>query len=207
MKQNNLLKYFFFVASILITNCLFSQTIRIAPGATISNLKWSTSPGSYIFDELSVQPAAFVGIEYFNKGAFTISSNVGYHYKAGSELIFISDSPGNGYREDVFHAKLGYVTLNTLVDFKLKGPRFTPFASVGPRVDMKVYDKKFQGELFNDFIFGMNTGLGVKFNTGNIGIGVKADYLISFNNLATLKDTKVRDNTFLISVFIDLPLK
>jgi hypothetical protein len=47
----------------------------------------------------------------------------------------------------------------------------------------------------------------VKFNTGNIGIGVKADYLISFNNLATLKDTKVRDNTFLISVFIDLPLK
>ena len=72
-----------------------SQSIRIAPGATISNLKWSTTSGNDVYDDISIQPAAFVGVEYFNKGAFAISSNIGYHYKAGREKVYYTDNLGN----------------------------------------------------------------------------------------------------------------
>jgi hypothetical protein len=174
----------------------FSQTLTFQAGTSISKLDWYIEiVDESIYGEYIINPTFLVGVEYFNKTHFYLSSNIGYIVKGGGSTRDIR-AEDNSITKHYISAKYSYLTLNTTFDLKHTfGEKFTAYLSVGPRIDIGLgYNDQFESlhNDLNNIIYGMITGLGVKYKFGFGNLGIRYDRYFNFNQIAKWESAQFR---------------
>jgi hypothetical protein len=192
-----------------------AQVLQIQGGFSNSRFHWTISDG---IDKITKFPmngqSIFVGLIYLDKKYFNLSSNIGTFRRGGSVLITYEDSTSDGVA-----GAIDYFSINTM--FEAKYPiknNFVPFLSIGPRADIVISSKELfnhfkNGGLLNEFSYGLIVGAGLKYILRKVQLGIRADHLLSFNDVAELKDKppladwKITDKTFLVNATLGIKLK
>lgn len=167
---------------ITFTNYAFAQSspwIGIRNGISISKMKFDPWGDNFDFRKSMVSYSGGLQIEYLNHTYWSVVSNISYVQKGG---IRINDTFSN--RPTSERWELHYLSLDTQFKAKLPLHRFTPYVTIGPRVDyLTGYNHYFKE--WNDVFtlakrsYGIRYGIGVRYEVGRIGIFV--DWLNNYN--------------------------
>jgi len=201
------------------------QTIKIQGGTSISKLNWKIFNNA-LYDDALIGYSFFMGIDYFDKQYFNLSSNIGMLRKGGvyntSLLSFDENAELISIGTYTEKATLDYVSLNTTIDFKYPiKEKFSPFVGVGPRFDYLVASNKiFEGfkevNTLKNYSIGLILGAGLKYDISNFQIGLRADYYVNFTEIAhftqimsnfTPSSEKITANTYTINLIFGYKLK
>jgi len=209
MKQLKILS-----AAILICPFLFGQTLKIQTGVSSSNLDWQISSLDWKHENKNLVGIPIsIGLDYFQKKHFNISSNLGFLKKGGTvtlkapqQVLTSGITIGDDYLSDqVTGANLDYLSFNTTCDFSypLKN-NITPFIGIGPRIDLLLNNE----EIYNKYSYGLLFGGGLKYNIKKIQVGIRCDYYLNINNIyKTEQYGTLRDKTFTTNIIIGYRLK
>lgn len=175
-----------------VVTAINSQTLYLRTGVAYSELDWMfREPGGYRevrFMKPVLSYAVGLGLEYADKGLFSLSSEVSF-YRSGGKYTAEEEIRLREYSEIIIdYASFGtYVNINPINGVtKLQ-------LQMGPRVDILLGDKN-QNELFflnrNDALadinYGFNMGLGLYHYFGKMQLGMQGIWLQRFNDLIDL---------------------
>ena len=174
-----------------------AQMLKVEGGMAFSKLKTKGLNGDQIFDK-SVKPFQMsVGLEYWDREHFNLSSSVGYLRTGGRNKVIIGDNDG-GVLDPNFKHKyfVDYLTVNTLFNIKRKDGRQTYYLGIGPRLDLKVGSKDNSSESIeyvdgkmpelNTIVFGLKCEAGIWFDLDDhFRLGANVSYLPSFTKAWT----------------------
>ncbi|MBN1118010.1 MAG: outer membrane beta-barrel protein [Bacteroidales bacterium] len=217
MKKTGLLLIVLSIAALL-----NGQTIKLQGGTSISTLHWQLHGVNIdpLYDEPLIGYSVFGGLDYFDMQYFNLSSNIGMIRKGGKEeiqLYFEDGQPSSGTYTD--KPTLNYLSINTAIDLRYRiKEKFSPFISVGPRVDFLVnYSRQFDGledlDGLKKSTIGLIFGGGLKYNISSLQFGIQADYYLDFTKVAdwTIESTgnsgEVTANTFAVNLTIGYKIK
>ncbi|MDR0231092.1 MAG: PorT family protein [Dysgonamonadaceae bacterium] len=202
---------------LIITIFANGQIVKIQFGTSISKMNGEITniDVNSLYDETFIGYPIFVGIDYFDRKFFNLSSNIGMIRRGGKrEMLVPADPFGMVMRTITEEATLDYLSINTMVDFKYRiKEKVSPFISIGPRFDYLVSSSKhfIVLELLDDLnstSIGLIFGGGVKYDISNLQFGLRADYYLDFTKVAewSAKEDraagKVSINTFVISLTV-----
>jgi hypothetical protein len=164
-------------------------------------------------DQTRTDPSFFVGIEYFERKYWSISSNIGYLRNGGKEPYPILDYNGNLISMTTASARFDYLSVNTT--FNLKFPieeRWIPFLGIGPRVDFLInHDHTFSyfdspGTLRKQS-YGLVVAAGIRYQFSRFQLGLKGDHLFNFNKLASIGHETNQANASMLSLTFGVKFK
>ena len=202
------------------------QTLKISAGTSLSQLDWrSGGRTAAIYEKTLVGYAVFIGCDYLNKDPFNLSSQVGILQKGGQSDVIVSDPRriGSPSEDAPLKQRLDYLSFQTTADFKLPNKsNFTPFISIGPRVDyllnadQEIMAFEDSGTL-RELIFGLLAGLGLKYDFSPMEIGIRGDYYWNYDKIArAIENTPgvinsniatVEDQTFILGLSLGYKLR
>jgi hypothetical protein len=195
--------------------CSFGQILKIQVGTSLSSLDWKLNTWGSQFSKTLVGFSGSIGIDYFAKKNFNLSSNLGFLTKGGVEKTGLTDASGFPTDEEIVRqAKLNYVSFNTCIDLKypLK-EAFIPYLSVGPRIDYLIsHSKEFDIVDHKNISYGLVIGAGIKYDISKVQFGLRGDYFLNFNKIAEWQAQpgnlggQITDKTILISLTIGYKL-
>jgi hypothetical protein len=180
------------LALISLSASIQGQVITIQSGMALSKLDWQVGTfQNRAYDSYRASIPIFMGVEYFNKKYFNLSSNIGYLEKGGKGASAGVSINGNASVPFNNEARLQYVSLNTCGELKYPiDKKLTVYASVGPRMDyLAEFDRKIFGVLdeaneLNKIIIGINYGVGVKYTINKTVVGLSSNVYRNFNSIA-----------------------
>jgi hypothetical protein len=76
-------RFFLIFALLTIGFCSFSQTLKLQVGTSYSMLDWKVSSWDAGFNKSIFKFTGSVGLDYFDKKYFNLSSNIGFLTKGG----------------------------------------------------------------------------------------------------------------------------
>jgi len=204
----------FLSAAILICTFLFGQTIKIQTGVSVSNLDWQVSSLDWKHENKNLVGIPIsIGLDYFQKKHFSLSSNLGLLKKGGTVTLKAPQqvpTPGITIGDEYLSdqktgANLDYLSLNTTCDFSYPFKNdITPFIGLGPRIDLLLDNV----DIYNKYSYGLLFGGGLKYNIKKIQVGIRFDYYLNFNNMyKTEQYGTLRDKTFTTNLIIGYRLK
>lgn len=82
-------------------------------------------------------------------------------------------------RGDLHVSKFSYLSLCPMVRYRIDLKRMTPYAMLGPRLDLLLKyktDSDYPLEEQNKIIFGLSGGVGAEINLNNLGFLIEAQY-------------------------------
>lgn len=177
-----------------------SQALKINNGLSISNIQGDNFS---ILGKSIKTYSIFLGIDYFSKKYYEISSEIGYIKKGGEER----ELPLNNSLLNIVEKK-GYININTT--FRGKYPILNSYiyVGVGPKIDFITADNKFESEYFFGYKFSKIT-YGLKMEVGmnqilrkNLFVGINACNWINFNNIAYSNYMKLKNRS--LSIFVTI---
>ncbi|WP_442267602.1 outer membrane beta-barrel protein [Tenacibaculum sp. ZS6-P6] len=198
------------------------QTLKIQGGTSISKLNWKLSGinDNSFYTQTLIGYSIFVGLDYFDKQYFNLSSNIGMIRKGGKDEIQLTNQFGEFTGQIVTEKpSLDYLSINTTIDFKYKiKENISPFISFGPRFDYLINSSTHFESLkdINELkrtSLGLIFGGGLKYDTSNFQLGLRADYYLDFTKVAnwetenTTNGREVTIDTFTINLTIGYRLK
>lgn len=174
-----------------------AQMLKVEGGMAFSKLRTKGLNGGQIFDK-SVKPFQMsVGLEYWDKEHFNLSSSIGYLRTGGRNKVVIGDEDGGILDPDFKHKYfVDYLTVNTLFNIKQTNHRQTYYFGIGPRLDFKVGSKDnsskgieyVDGKMpeLNTVVFGLKCEAGIWFDLDDyFRLGANISYLPSFTKAWT----------------------
>lgn len=192
----------------------YGQTIKIQTGVSVSNLDWKFNSQYQMFEQENfIGVPVFIGLDYFEKKYFNLSTNFGYIKKGGEVTLKAKPKPftpglvdaGEVLPDKGLRSYLNYLSLNTTFDFNYPfNIGITPFVGVGPRIDFLLTDESF----YNKYNYGLLMGGGVKYDINKLRVGLRFDYYLNFNDLfKTEQYGTLNDRTFTTNLIIGYRLK
>lgn len=155
-----ILVFFFFV------NC-FSQVIKTDQGISISTFRNDLN----ILNEPLTTYFTSIGIDYWEKKNFYLSSNIGYLQKGGVEENPLLSSENNKIEES-----WKYLHLNSTIRYAFRLSNTVHFyLGAGPTVDFLIDSNNFNNEIYSDY----------KINTLTLGAKAEAGFVKDFNRFRT----------------------
>lgn len=192
-----------------------AQMLKVESGMSFSKLRTTGLENGQLFNK-SVKPfQGSIGIEYWNKKYFYLSSSVGYIRMGGNEEVYQYDGPDPTNVSFVDHKYfIDYLTINTLFNLKRSVHRFTYYLGVGPRIDVKMGMKEIgigsmeyvdgQHPEVNSVVLGLKCELGVWYALDNrFRLGANLGYLPSFIKAWTspvISDIKMTTQAFTLGL-------
>ncbi len=168
-----------------------AQVITVENGFAVSRVKNS-------FDDKNIFPYQMsAGVEYWDHGRYSLSTNLGFLKKGGKATVYNLDETPGGWGQFAslrLHAR--YITLNTMWNIKTKPQRgFYWVFGLGPRVDMKINHSLYWDDFsplasveplpgLRSVLWGLIGRVGVCKEIGKLQIGLHAAYLPTFNQLS-----------------------
>ncbi len=201
-------KVLFSLLLVTLTSVSLSQTLRINAGLSFSKLDWEIL-GTKFFPNQSIQPTGGIGIEYLQKGVFSLSSNIEYLCKAGKGEEAMLNENGTDIGMQKVTAEYRYILLNTFAKIKapLKG-KTKPFINAGFYGGYLVsVSKNLDKDFVKKFNYGAIAGIGVLHKFDHSEIGIEGNLMPSFNKLSSEDNLTVKDKTFNIKVYYAFPLQ
>jgi hypothetical protein len=137
---------------------------------------------------------ATAGIEYWDHKYYNLSSNAGFIQKGGKDTAFYWSQYGIQDSIAPYRFRFNYLTFNTGFVFKVPLKQsITPYLFAGPRIDYLVSYREINnwGEIkmwdslndLNHVIFGLITGVGIKYNFSKVHLGIVFNYYINLNKI------------------------
>jgi hypothetical protein len=169
-------------------NISYGQTIKIQYGRDWSELLWPMN-GEYLDFRTSLKGnTLFVGVDYFNRKYFNLSSNIGYLQKNGEKSY---KKNYDGQHTTIVQAETSIEQLSFNTKINLKYPikeKLVPFLSAGLTYDYLLSHSHKEDRISNveTGLFGLISGGGVYYNISKFQIGFNIDYCIYFSNFAHL---------------------
>ncbi len=185
----------------------YSQTFRINAGLSLSKLDWDIN-GTKFFPDRSVMPTGGIGIDYLQKGIFSLCSNVEYLCKAGKGEMTVTNDSGIDIGTEKVTAEYRYILLNTFAKIKapIKG-KTKPFVNAGLYGSYLLsVSKNLSKDAVEDLNFGAIAGLGVLHKFDQTEIGIEGNLMPSFNKLSSADNLTISDKTFNIKVYYSFQL-
>jgi hypothetical protein len=184
-----------------------AQIVKINAGSSFSKLDWKVGI-SKIFDKGAIGFTGGIGIEYLNRGFFSLSSNLEYLQRGAKDTIFYTDNIGNEIRRAVETARLNYITANTYAKISPPKGKTKPFLNLGFFAGYLASVNKLVGSKkeFKKFNFGAVLGIGVSHKIGRNHIGIEGNYLPSFNALLKSTNGLIKDQTFTAKLYYGIKL-
>src|SRR5690606_7017133 len=97
---------------------LNAQVITLNTGLSASKFSWNATPFGYTpQEEAVINSSVFLGVDYFNRRYFNLSSKIGYVSKKHNGLLYIPCG-GNAACQGKSITVLNYVSINTAIDLK-----------------------------------------------------------------------------------------
>jgi hypothetical protein len=102
--------------------------------------------------------------------------------------------------------------MNTTFDMKYGLKQYgSPYLSIGPRFDYLVTSSEelyshFRDPILNKYNYGLNIGVGYKYEIFEVVFGLRADYYVSFIGIAEGNDGTINDQTSTITATIGYKL-
>ncbi|BDX39098.1 hypothetical protein CYCD_24530 [Tenuifilaceae bacterium CYCD] len=187
--KKTLKKFICVFTLLLVYSISFGQIVKLQTGTLFSHLNWEVGSVN-IFNKTIVGHSLFLGVDYYNKKHFNLSSNIGLIKKGGKDEIMYTDDSGVIIDSKTDKALLEYLSVNTIVDFKYPvNDKLSPFISAGPRLDILIdYNRHFDsldqlGDL-NKLSVGFIVGGGVKYQLNKLEVGFRIDYYLNLNKVA-----------------------
>lgn len=169
----------FFLIFIILTGSYFNvtaQTIKIKNGIAFSSFN---SDQFDVLEEKINSYAFSIGMDYWNRKQFYISSEVGYLKIGGSEK-----NPNLSDESSEIEEEWDFIQLNSTFRLKLfSNVDRHIFLGVGPKIDLLVSDESFNSEVYSSYYrmkkisFGGKTEIGIVRDLERIRLGVNASYL------------------------------
>ena len=196
-----------------LSSAMEGQVIRLDGGAAFSKLVTRGVPDGYSYN--AVRPFQIsAGLEYWDKGAFNLSSSIGYLRKGGSMDVAVEENVGDIPYYTKYKDYIDYLTVNTLFNLKRSVRRETYYIGVGPRLDFKLGTSNCSEAEKIDIgpiqdaravVFGLKCEVGFWFDlTEHYRIGTNFSYLPSFTKawVSPVGDSKMKigDRTFTLSL-------
>jgi len=188
--KKTLKKFICVFTLLLVYSISFGQIVKVQTGTSFSHLDWEIGSASFGYDNNIVGHSLFLGVDYYNKKHFNLSSNIGVIKKGGKEKVYFTDNSGVVINSNTEKALLEYLSVYTIVDFKYpENDKLSPFISAGPRLDILIdYNKHFDsldqlGDL-NKLSVGFILGGGVKYQLNKLEVGFRIDYYLNLNKVA-----------------------
>lgn len=176
---------------------------------------FSIAKVSKIFDDRNVFPYQMsAGVEYWDHGTYSLSSQVGF-LKKGGKARLADWNEGNFWGGNIplrLHGR--YITFNTTFDLKTRpvGGLYWYFG-LGPRIDVKINNSLYWDEgvpyqtpasmsEMRAVLWGLKCAIGVRKEIGKLQVGLQAAYLPTFNKMfKTAADfSGGRDRTFTLGL-------
>ena len=213
-------KAILFFTGIVIVSSINCQVIKLQAGKTFSKLDWKNQvTNTQTFKDVFIGNSAFLGIDYLFKNNYNLSTNIGYVEKGGrNEVAEVDDNGIPTGKSILSEAQLNYYSFNTTVEYNYPlTDNFKPYFFGGPRIDY-LYD---YSQDFNDLksyddlnliSYGCTFGAGFKITVSKIFLGVKAEYYLNLNKIAswdanqTLKAGNITDETFNVMLMLGVRL-
>lgn len=175
----------------------YSQIIKIDNGFSITNLKTKK------FDALHTDISSycgFIGIDYFNKKRFYLSSEIGYIRIGGKETnegLAMTDSANYKVFQS-FH----YGQVNTTFRIQDNSKNTGVYLGAGPYLNILLDSNKFQSRIYKSYTaqklnFGFKTEVGYMVSLNKIKLSLNGAYLINISPMA-----KSAYNSFNYKAFI-----
>ena len=165
------------------SNAQFINFIGLKSGVVVSNQTWEYSSG---FDR-DLKNRTGINItfitEMFSSKYFSFCTDLGYIQKGSVERMDIRDENNNHLKTIDVNYRYDFLYIAPQAKFKLPIQNFTPYALIGPRMDYFIhskYDSEFahlSNDLdFNNFVFGINYGLGIQYDFEVFTIFLEGQY-------------------------------
>ncbi|MGV1021412.1 outer membrane beta-barrel protein [Empedobacter falsenii] len=169
------------ICILLISSISFSQSIKISSGIFYSNLKINDNK---ILKNKEYIPL-FLGIDYFQKKNYFLSSNIGLLKIKGEEQI-IHNNEINNVKET-----LNVVNFNTTFNYKLNlDDNNYLFIGLGPKIDF-LLDNSLENKVFQEISDLPTVFWGYKLDLGfNYPLNKNFDLGLNFNYMNTFKSMK-----------------
>lgn len=204
----------FLSAAILFCILSYGQTIKIQTGVSVSNLDWQVSSLEWKHENKNLVGIPIsIGLDYFQKKHFSLSSSLGMLKKGGTvtlkapqQVITPGISIGDvSLSDQKTMVNLDYLSFNTTCDFSYPlENNITPFIGLGPRIDLLLDN----ADIYNKYSYGLLFGGGLKYNIKKIQVGLRFDYYLNFNDIyKTEQYGTLRDKTFTTNLIIGYRLK
>ncbi len=189
-----------FITLLLYGTITYSQTLHVRAGVSYATLDWKflnpTGPSEEQYKDPLVGYAIGLGLEYFDKGLFSLSSDV-WLYRSGGQYTSEEKAQKQNFTfrfEDADQIQVDYASFSTCVNINpINGKTKLQF-QLGPRVDfiLSGTDKeplKFVKERdgLSRVNYGFNLGLGLYRVTEKWEYGVHALWLNRLKKLADLE--------------------
>lgn len=182
--QNKMKKIILLFSSFLLMKISYSQIIKIDNGFSITNLKTKK------FDVLHTNISSycgFIGIDYFNRKRFYLSSQIGYIRIGGKETnegLIMTDSAN--YK--VFES-FNYGQVNTTFRIQDTSKNTGVYLGVGPYLNILLDSDKFDSRPYESYIakklnFGFKTEVGFMVRLNKIILSLNGAYLINISPMA-----------------------
>jgi hypothetical protein len=214
---------FIFLFVFLPIMTLFGQTFSLQIGPSFSKSTWENiwMTKHTLLQDKVIGTNASLGIEYWDRKYFNLSSSLGFIQKGGKDSIQLVFGPPEPIPLTFYKLRLNYLTVNTCAIVKIPvRDVITPYLLAGPRIDYLVSYKEDAAiikeyedvDKINYLSYGFITGVGIKYKLDKVELGVVFNYLINLNNLVDFKWTsdgptrKVSDNTYTLNFQIGYKL-
>lgn len=205
LNQALIMKYFsLLIVGLALSFSSYGQTIKIQAGPAFSSLDWKVGAVG-LFDQNKIGFSAFVGIDYYDRKYYNLSSNIGFVSKGGKEDIQLIDMDKPDGKTLTVKGHLDYISFSTVVEVKYPlNDIFFPFISLGPRFDylMDIHSSE-QGFLepveddMKKCNYGLIVGGGLKYDITKFQIGIQANYYLNFIKIA---DSLAEGDSFSLSI-------
>lgn len=186
-----------------------AQYLRMNHGFSITSLKSSKID---VLTDHVISYTTSVGLDYFNKPYWGVSSEIGYIELGGADKIFVESESGNSGKSITVKEKNSYLQLNTT--FRLKTPldNKSLYIGIGPNIDLLLQKNKFNnlnysGYKLSKLLYSVKSEIGANvYLRKKISIGFNASYLFSLNSYAEYDLNKLKSSTFYFTFMIGYKL-
>ncbi|MDH6250992.1 hypothetical protein M2347_000719 [Chryseobacterium sp. H1D6B] len=194
------MKKSFVLILIMITfSSLYSQKAKITAGGGISKINSSTGP---VFDKSVFVFSGGVGLDWFEKENFYISSEVGYTQMGGKET-----NPSLPQPYDEMEKKWGFIYLSSTFRYKIPVDKSFFFIGAGPKLNFSldsssafkntIYDGGYNMKSLN---IGLLTEVGYMHDWDKFRAGIVGSYLIGISPVASTEFSKLKSNPLFFSL-------
>ena len=119
--------------------CVNAQTIKVSNGLSMSSIQTEVFD---FFNDNRFAYSGFIGLNYFYRNFFYLSSEIGFASKGGQSTILAHDLTGMHTAYAEWSTSLNYLHLNTTFRARFPMRNFHFYAGIGPKVDFLISNRE-----------------------------------------------------------------
>lgn len=190
--QKCILLFLFLVASITAQ----SQVVKLSNGIAFSSIN---SEKREILDDRVKLYSFMLGLDYYDKKYYNLSSEIGFQSKGGREKIITGE---------FINEKWSYIHMNTTMRIKYPINSVQIYCGVGPFLDVLIDSNQFESELYNNYemnklVFGLKPEIGFNQNLSkHMVAGLNCSYCVNLTSAGGSNYDKIKNNVFSLMIVL-----